>query len=342
MSNELIKNDYLQMMPIEQAKAWYDEFVQFSKSILKLDLDFGIIPGTPKPTLYKAGAEKMRFVYGYGVEFECIDKVVDFDRPFVDYAYRCTIKSKAGQLIAQCEGSCNSMEAKYGYLWKTKEELGAGYDVTGLPVKTSGRKLSELDFAINKGETTGNYGKPKEHWEKFKKAIASGKAKKVTRPKKSGGTMDAWEIDESATVYRILNPDVIGSKNTIMKMAQKRAFVGATLLATGASEFFTQDLEDMQTDAPAYTDFTDIQHEDVAPPAPVIVATEKEIKAANKILNGCKNLSQLQVEYTALSKELRTATLELKDKLKGTLPVVDTLIATPGEGATIIEDGNGQ
>jgi hypothetical protein len=33
-------------------------------------------------------------------------------------------------------------------------------------------------------------------------------------------------------------------QNTLMKMAQKRAFVGATILAVGASDFFTQDLED--------------------------------------------------------------------------------------------------
>jgi hypothetical protein len=32
--------------------------------------------------------------------------------------------------------------------------------------------------------------------------------------------------------------------NTIQKMAQKRALVAATLLATSASEFFTQDVED--------------------------------------------------------------------------------------------------
>lgn len=32
--------------------------------------------------------------------------------------------------------------------------------------------------------------------------------------------------------------------NTILKMAQKRAFVGATISATGASDYFTQDLED--------------------------------------------------------------------------------------------------
>ena len=32
--------------------------------------------------------------------------------------------------------------------------------------------------------------------------------------------------------------------NTLMKMAQKRAIVGATIIATGASDFFTQDLDD--------------------------------------------------------------------------------------------------
>lgn len=34
--------------------------------------------------------------------------------------------------------------------------------------------------------------------------------------------------------------------NTLMKMAQKRAIVGATIIATGASDYFTQDLEDAQ------------------------------------------------------------------------------------------------
>lgn len=36
--------------------------------------------------------------------------------------------------------------------------------------------------------------------------------------------------------------------NTLMKMCQKRAIVGAVILATGASDFFTQDLDD-DTDA---------------------------------------------------------------------------------------------
>lgn len=51
-------------------------------------------------------------------------------------------------------------------------------------------------------------------------------------------------------------------------MAQKRAFVGAILLATGASEFFTQDIEDMEINGRVHSnektilDETDIVEED--------------------------------------------------------------------------------
>jgi hypothetical protein len=138
----------LQMMPIDQAKDWYNDFVNFSKSILKQDLDFGIIPGTPKPSLYKPGAEKLRFVYGLSSEIRCIDKTIDLDRPFIDYTYRCTIKSKTGQILAQCEGSCNSMEPKYGYVWKTLKELPEGIDISKLPSRTIGKKISEFDFKL--------------------------------------------------------------------------------------------------------------------------------------------------------------------------------------------------
>ena len=33
--------------------------------------------------------------------------------------------------------------------------------------------------------------------------------------------------------------------NTVLKMSQKRALIGATIAATGASDYFTQDLDDM-------------------------------------------------------------------------------------------------
>src|ERR1039458_2434699 len=56
-----------------------------------------------------------------------------------------------------------------------------------------------------------------------------------------------WEIDVDTALYRIPNPDGADVVNTIQKMAQKRALVAATLLATSASEFFTQDVEDAES-----------------------------------------------------------------------------------------------
>lgn len=314
---QIAKNEHLQMMPIDQAKGWYNDFVNFSKSILKPELDFGVIPGTPKPSLYKPGAEKLRFVYGLGVEFECIENVVDIDRPFIDYSYRCSVKSKTGQILSQCEGNCNSLEPKFGYLWKSINELPEGTDISNLPSKTTGKKSLEFGFAIEKAETTGQYGKPKEYWDMWADAVNSGKAKKIIKKSKAGRELDAWEMDTSVTVYRILNPDVVGVKNTIMKMAQKRAFVGAILLATGASEFFTQDIEDMEINGAIYSEkepqhpFTDVEIIEETP-APVY---PKETKRKNSIgrksteptedekeiiyqwldkINGCISIAELQ------------------------------------------------
>jgi hypothetical protein len=61
-------------------------------------------------------------------------------------------------------------------------------------------------------------------------------------------------MDADTTLYRIPNPDVADLVNTIQKMAQKRALVAATLIATSASEFFTQDVEDTSGDSFGITD----------------------------------------------------------------------------------------
>jgi len=105
------------------------------------------------------------------------------------------------------------------------------------------RTLFEFDFAIERAETTGTYGKPAEHWQRFRDAIRAGTARSVEKLTRRGKSV-AWEIDVDTALYRIPNPDGADVVNTIQKMAQKRALVAATLLATSASEFFTQDMED--------------------------------------------------------------------------------------------------
>ncbi|WP_373479260.1 hypothetical protein [Geminocystis sp.] len=57
--------------------------------------------------------------------------------------------------------------------------------------------------------------------------IANNKEKKFTRVDKSTGKMNDFSV-----------------VNTVCKMAQKRSLVGSVLIVCGASEYFTQDLED--------------------------------------------------------------------------------------------------
>ena len=74
--------------------------------------DFGVIPGTGKPTLLKPGAEKLIMLLGLTTEFEIIESERDFDEGFFQYQVRC-ILLKNGVSVTQGFGSCNTMEKKY-------------------------------------------------------------------------------------------------------------------------------------------------------------------------------------------------------------------------------------
>ena len=129
----------------------------------------------------------------------------------------------------------------------TTDSIREDLDRTRLLKRGGRRTLCEFEFAIDRAETTGVYGKPAEYWQKFKEAITAGTARQVERDTRQGES-PAWEIDVDTTLYRIPNPDIADLVNTIQKMAQKRALVAATLIATSASEFFTQDVEDIPAD----------------------------------------------------------------------------------------------
>lgn len=125
---------------------------------MRENIDYGKIPGTPKPSLYKAGAERIARFFGLGAVVEQTRAIEDWENGFVMYTYKVGIGpiTQNGVVpIAWCEGSANNREKKY----------------------------------------------------------------------------------KNAAVYDIVN--------TIMKMSEKRAYVGAVLMATNTSDFFSQDLEDM-------------------------------------------------------------------------------------------------
>jgi hypothetical protein len=144
------------------------------RGVMKEGTHFGTIPGTPKPSLWKAGAEVLCMTFRLAPMLDSRVVVDDLDSEwsysatkrdgsivhgtsigFFEVEATCTIHGPQGDVLSRCSARCNNREAKY-------------------------RALSLFEI-----------------------------------------------------------------RNTILKMSEKRAFVSAVLMATGASDIFTQDLEDV-------------------------------------------------------------------------------------------------
>ena len=91
-----------------------NRFQQIVHANLIENQDFGVIPGTQKPTLLKPGAEKIAKLLGLCDHYEqtsCIEHWAD--PPFFHYEYKAKLITLAGDVISEGVGSCNSKEARY-------------------------------------------------------------------------------------------------------------------------------------------------------------------------------------------------------------------------------------
>lgn len=110
---ELVPQFAVSLDVIRQRIGQLQEFV---KGYMVQGEDYGVIPGTPKPTLLKPGAEKLCDVYALSPQYDVTHRVEEWDKPLFSYEVRCTLVSRqSGIVIAQGVGSCNSYEKKYRY-----------------------------------------------------------------------------------------------------------------------------------------------------------------------------------------------------------------------------------
>jgi hypothetical protein len=201
---------------IAQAIARYALMAEFIKQVMQSDRDYGIIPGTEKPTLLKPGAEKLNSLFGLTPTFDLRDNYLDVTgaqhdgEPFIYFQYKCIIWS-GDRKIAEGLGSCNSWEKKYRY-------------------RNADRKCPTCGKStIIKGKAEYGGG-----WLCFARKGGCGAKFSDTDP-----------VITDQKLGQIKNPDISDLINTLDKMAQKRALVAATLIATNASDYFTQDLDDI-------------------------------------------------------------------------------------------------
>jgi len=86
----------------------------FVRELMIPGLDYGLIPGCPKPSLFKSGAEKLCDIYGFSKLISVINRFEDWQQGFFSYEVKATLLNKRTGLVeAEGVGSCNSKERKY-------------------------------------------------------------------------------------------------------------------------------------------------------------------------------------------------------------------------------------
>jgi len=145
---------------------------------LKEGVDYGIIPNTKVPTLYKAGAEKLAVAFGMTPSYEIISQEIDHNCKNV-------FEKKQWDKVRSCYNFWEGTSfGKYVYIVKC------------VLIK-NGKEISNAIASCSSYES-----------------------KYIDRPR--------------------------DSQNTVIKMAQKRAFVAVILNTFSLSSRFTQDMEDME------------------------------------------------------------------------------------------------
>jgi hypothetical protein len=180
-------------------------------------VDYGKVPGTDKPALFKPGAEKLSVLFKLDVQPRS-EKTWGPGEHLTVITQATVYDIATGARIGFGEGLCTTREKKYG---KRKQDR----------VCTScGKPTIKRSKFPPRDEPDAPPG-----WYCFEKVGGC------------GTNFDFYDEGiRNQRVGEIENPDLPDTWNTVIKMAGKRARVDAVLNVTGASAIFTQDLDEQE------------------------------------------------------------------------------------------------
>jgi hypothetical protein len=88
------------------------------QTTLKRDVDFGVVPGTKQPSLYKAGAQKIANAFGLLQHYTVESAIENPETPVFFYRVRCDLVKIAQDgteyVFTSGHGSANTMEKRNG------------------------------------------------------------------------------------------------------------------------------------------------------------------------------------------------------------------------------------
>lgn len=119
--------------------------------VLQREIDFGMVPKAKRPSLFKAGAEKVANAYGLLQHYTIETKIEDWgDDPFFMYLVRCDLVKIANDgreyVFTSGYGSANTKEKRNGF--------NGAYDAALGSIKMA-EKRALVDAAIHIGGLSG-------------------------------------------------------------------------------------------------------------------------------------------------------------------------------------------
>ncbi|CAK0767583.1 conserved hypothetical protein [Gammaproteobacteria bacterium] len=115
-----------------------------------LGVHYGTIPGTPKPTLYKAGAEKILSTFGISADME----VTDLSTPdCIRYRVKVIGRNPDGVVVGYGIGECSTDEEKYKWKKPSCDTEFNEADPTRKRLKWSKGSNGKADYSIQQVRT---------------------------------------------------------------------------------------------------------------------------------------------------------------------------------------------
>lgn len=118
METGLQVRDFSNAVQVKANRSNYDVKLFGNSLKLQRNVDFGVIPNTKKPSLLKAGAEKIVMGLGLSQHFEIENAIEDFADGLFHYRVKCilyyTREDGAEIVVTEGFGSANSREKQCG------------------------------------------------------------------------------------------------------------------------------------------------------------------------------------------------------------------------------------
>src|SRR5437660_2987342 len=127
----------LDQLLLEKARTIPDILSELYKSVMRQGTDYGKVPGTQKPSLWKAGAEILTRSLNLSPQNSIIDKIeqTDPERPYFDYTVECRLYGRNG-FVGDGIGSCNTRETRYAFRWVYENQVPASLDKSKLATRS--------------------------------------------------------------------------------------------------------------------------------------------------------------------------------------------------------------